>query len=114
MPDVILCNAFQKRQINSFYTGSIRTDRQEKTGGAIINAVETDFGVIDIMMTRRADPNKVFIAQKDKVGWVALRKFFVHDLAINGDYTRKEILGEYGFVVQNEQCHGIIKDLATV
>lgn len=113
MPDVIICNAFQKRMINSFYTGSVRTDRSEKLGGSVIDSIVTDFGTYELLLNRRADPDKLFIAQKDKVGWVTLRDWAIKPLAESGDYTKKEITGEFGFVVVNEEAHGIIKDLTT-
>lgn len=113
MPDVIICNAFQKRLISSFYASSVRTERTERTGGVVINTIETEFGNYDLMLNRRADTNKVYIVQKDKVGWVTLRDWYVHPLAISGDYRKDEILGEFGFVVMNETAHGIIKDLTT-
>lgn len=113
MPDVIICNAFQKRLISSFYASSVRTERTERTGGVVINTIETEFGNYDLMLNRRADTDKIYIAQRDKVGWVTLRDWFVHPLAITGDFRKDEILGEFGFVVMNETAHGIIKDLTT-
>jgi hypothetical protein len=99
MPDVIICNAQQKRLISSFYAGAVRTERSESTGGVVIDKIETEFGNYDI------------IAQRDKVGWITHRPWFVKPLAEGGDYTKKEIVGEFGFVVVNESAHGIVKDL---
>lgn len=113
MPDVIICNAFQKRVISSFYTGAVRTERSEKLGGSVINSIETEFGTYELLLNRRADTDKIFIAQKDKVGWVTLRDWAIKPLAESGDYTKKEIVGEFGFVVVNEEAHGIIEDLTT-
>lgn len=113
MPDVIICNAFQKRLISSFYEGSVRTERSERTGGVVINTIETEFGNYDLMLNRRADTDKIFTAQRDKVGWITLRPFAVKPLAEDGDYTKKQIVGEFGFVVENETAHGVIKDLKT-
>ncbi len=111
MPDVIICNAQQKRLISSFYAGSVRTERSESTGGVVIDKIETEFGNYDIMMNRRMPTNKIYIAQRDKVGWITHRPWFVKPLAEGGDYTKKEIVGEFGFVVVNETAHGVIKDL---
>lgn len=113
MPDVIMCNAFQKRLITSFYAGSVRTDRSEKTGGITVNQIETEFGNYDIMMNRRMPSDRIYIAQRDKVGWLTLRPFAVKQLAESGDYTKKEIVGEFGFAVINEEAHGVITDLKT-
>lgn len=113
MPDVIMCNAFQKRLITSFYSGSVRTERSERTGGVVINNIETEFGNYDVMLNRRMPSDRLYIVQRDKVGWVTLRNWQVKQLAESGDYTKKEIVGEFGFVVVNEEAHGIIKDLKT-
>jgi hypothetical protein len=114
VPDIIMCNAYQKRLISSFYAGSVRTERSERTGGVVIDTIETEFGNYDLMLNRRMPRDKIYIAQRDKVGWVTLRPWFVKQLAESGDYTKKEIVGEYGFVVVNETAHGIIDDLSYV
>jgi hypothetical protein len=113
MPDVIICNAFQKRLISSFYSGSVRTERTERTGGVVIDTIQTEFGNYDVMLNRRAPTNKVYIAERAKMGWVTLRDWFVHPLAVTGDFVKSEIVGEFGFVVLNESAHGYIKDLTT-
>lgn len=113
MPNVIICNAYQKRVISSFYAGSVRREENDRTGGVVIDKIETEFGNYDVMMNRRMPTNKLYICQRDKVGWVTLRPWFVKPLAEDGDYTKKEIVGEYGFVVINESAHGVVKDLAT-
>lgn len=113
MPDVLVCGQFQKRLISSFYAGSVRTERTDRTGGVVIDRIETEFGTYDLMLNRRMRTDRIYVAQRDKVGWVTLRDWFVHPLAISGDYRKDEILGEFGFVVQNESAHGIIKDLTT-
>lgn len=112
-PDVIICNAFNKRLISSWYAPSVRTERSERTGGVVISQVETEFGVLDVMLNRWCPSDEVYIVQKDLLGWVTLRDWFVHPLAIGGDYTKDEILGEFSFVVQNEKAHAVITGTAT-
>jgi hypothetical protein len=114
MPDVIICNAYQKRMISSFYAGSIRTERSERMGGHVIDSIETEFGTYDLLMDRRAPRDRLYIAQKENVGWITLRPWAVKQLAENGDYTKKEITGEFGFVVVSEHSCGIVKDLSYV
>lgn len=113
MPDVIICNAFNKRLISSWYAGTVRTERSERTGGVVINTIETEFGDLDIMMNRRCPSNEVYVLQRDKLGWVTLRDWFRKPLASSGDYDKEEIIGEFGFVVVNEEAHAIIHDTAT-
>lgn len=111
MPDCLMVNGSLKRKINSFYKDSVRTERSEHTGGITIDKIETDFGNYDIMLNRRMPKDKVYITTRDKVGWMTARPWAVTPLAIGGDYTRKQVIGEFGFAVITEKAHGIIKDL---
>jgi len=43
-PNVIICNAFNKRLISSWYAPFVTTERSERTGGVVINKLETEFG----------------------------------------------------------------------
>lgn len=113
MPDVIMCNAFQKRLISSFYSGSVRTERSDRTGGVVINNIETEFGNYDVMLNRRMPTDDIYIMQRDKIGWVTLRPWALRPLASGGDYVKSEIVGEFGFVCQTETAHAIISGLAT-
>jgi len=51
--------------------------------------------------------------QRDLIGWATLRDWFEEPLAKSGDYVRGQIVGEFGFVVQNEKAHAIIKGFST-
>lgn len=112
-PDLIICNAFNKRLISSWYRDSIRTERSERMGGAVIDTVETEFGDLDIMLNRRCPASEVDIVQSDLVGWVTLRDWFVQPLAVDGDYRKDQVVGEFSLVVQNQTAHAVITGTAT-
>lgn len=112
-PDVIICNAYNKRLISSWYRDSVRTERSERTGGVVINAVETEFGNLDVMLNRWCPSDEVYILQRDLLGWVTLRDWFVETLAKDGDYRKDQIIGEFSFVLQNEKAHSLITGTAT-
>lgn len=112
-PDVIICNAFNKRLITSWYSDSIRTERSERTGGVVINQIETEFGNLDVMLNRWCPANEVYILQKDLLGHITLRDWTVERLGKVGDYERDQIVGEFGFVLTNEKAHARIYDTAT-
>lgn len=112
-PNLIICNAFQKRLISSWYTPAVQTVRTESVGGSVINSIETEFGIMSILLNRWCPSDEVYICQDDLMGWVTLRDFKVEDLAKTGDGMKKQIVGEYGFVLQNEKAHAYIHDLAT-
>jgi hypothetical protein len=112
-PDTIICGAWLRRKITSFYEGLITTTRSETRGGSRIDTVMTDFGEMEIMYDRWCPTDKLYIVESNKVGWVEMRPFAVYDRPSTGDYTIKEVLGEYGFVCENETAHAIIKEAST-
>lgn len=112
-PNLIICNAFQKRLIDSWFQGAVRTDLKEDTGGVIIDKIRTDFGTLDVMLNRWCPSAEIDIVQTEYAGWLTFRDWQEQPLAKTGDYTRTQIIGEYGFVIQNEQCHSLITGAAT-
>lgn len=112
-PNIIICNAFNKRLISSWYAGSVRTERSERTGGVRIETLETEFGDLDLMLNRWCPADEVYILQSDLMGWVTLRDWFVEPLAKGGDYKKDQIVGEFGFVLTNEKANAIITGTAT-
>lgn len=112
-PNTIICNAFNKRLISSWFKDSIRTERTERTGGVVVNNIETEFGIFDIMMNRRCPADRIYVMDRDGCGWVTLRDWFIHPLPAAGDYKKDEILGEFGFVLVNEEANAVIYNTAT-
>lgn len=112
-PDMLICNAWLRRKINSFFEGSIRTERTEDTGGHVIKTIETVFGDMEVMFDRWCPTDRIYLVEKEKLGWITYRPFQVLDRASTGDYEVKEVLGEFGFVLQNETAHGYIHTLST-
>jgi hypothetical protein len=107
-PETIVCGSWGRRKISNFFKGAIRTDRDEKRGGAKITTIETDFGDLEVMWSRWCPRDEMYIFEKDKMGWVTFRPFDIYDRASTGDYKLKEVLGEFSFVLANEAAHGLI------
>ena len=112
-PDTIIANSTNKRLISSWYKDIVETERTERTGGVIIDRVDSEFGTLNIMLNRWCQPDKIYVVQRDYMGWVPLRPWFVEPLSKGGDYTKDEVIGEYGFVLKHEEAHGIIEGTAT-
>lgn len=113
-PETIVCNSWVKRKMAGFFEGSIRTDRTETTGGSHITKYMTGQGLdMDVVVDRWCPQNKLYIVEKDKIGWITYRPFSIYDRASTGDYMVKDVLGEFGFVVQNEKAHAIISGIST-
>lgn len=112
-PDTIICNAFVKRKIKSFYEGSVRTTRDEKRGGIVIDEVETDFGVLKILRDRWCPSTKLWIVESQYLGILPLRPFFQEPLAKTGDSVKGQVIGEYTFVCKNDKAHAHIYGIST-
>lgn len=113
MPDTLLCNSWVRRKISAMYEGSIRTERSETRGGARIDTIVTDFGEIEVMFNRWCPTDRLYLIEKEKMGWITYRPFSIYDRPSTGDYMVKEVLGEYSFVLTNEKAHGYIKNIST-
>ena len=112
-PDTIICGAWARRKISSFYEGAIRTERSEERGGSSITTIVTDFGELEVMFDRWCPANKMYIIEPGKMGWLTFRGFDVYDRASTGDYEVKDVLGEYTFVLANEKAHALISGFST-
>ena len=111
-PRSAIMNTHQWKIINTFWEDQIRTTRTETEGGQVIKSIRTLFGDIDIVFDRWCPQDRVYLVEKEKVGWITYRPFALKDRPTSGDYQVKEVVGEFGFVVENESAHGILKNLA--
>jgi hypothetical protein len=112
-PDTIICNAFQKRLISSWYRNYLQVPRTESTVGMVFDNIETEFGVLRLQLNRWCQSDRVYITQSDLLGWVTLRDWDIQKLAKTGDADREQIIGEFGFVLQMPKAHGYLYNLAT-
>lgn len=112
-PDTIVCGAWGRRKISNFFKGSIRTERSEERGGSSITTITTDFGELEVMYDKWCPSNELYIIDPAKMGWITFRPFDIHDRASTGDYDVKEVLGEFSFVLVNEEAHARIHTFST-
>lgn len=103
MPNTIICNAWGKRKISSFYAPFVRTERDEKKGGISIMKVETDFGTMDVMLNRWCPTNRLYMVRPEFIGVGPLRgrDFFEERLAKTADAIDGHVVGEYAVIVKN-------------
>jgi len=113
MPDCIVTNSWGMRKITSFYEGLISVDRDEARGGSKITTVVTDFGDMEVIHDRWCPQDEMYVIEKDKMGWLEYRPFDIFDRASTGDYMVKDVLGEYSFILVNEEAHGRIHSFST-
>jgi hypothetical protein len=114
-PTLLVCGAWAKRKIVSFYEESVRTERSETMGGVTINKVLTALGLeLNILVDRYCPTNKLWILDPEYLGYITIDDLFYEDLAKTGDWAGYgQIVGEYGFVVAHEKAHAIISGFST-
>ncbi len=115
-PDVLFCNTFQQRVINSLYEGFISTDRDETKGGNLITTLVPPIGSmvpIQIVVDRFCPTDSVYLIDRNHCGYLTIDPFFIEPLAKTGDSDNWELIGEYGFVLAFEKAHAYINGLST-
>lgn len=114
-PDTIICNVWPQRKFRQMFEGLISTERSEERGGSMITTLQMPFGSkpLEILFDRWCPNNELYIVESDKMGWVTFDPFSVKDGVSTGDYVKKDVVGEYGFVLCNEKSHGRIHTFST-
>ena len=114
-PSLIVCNSWAKRKIADFYSGYVRTERSETMGGITIDEILTPLGLrLSVAVDRFCPTNKLYLLDKNYVGYITLDEFFYEELAKTGDTAANgQVVGEYGFVVAYEKAHGIVHSFST-
>lgn len=116
-PDLILCNSWAQRKINSFFESSVRTERDETRGGIIINKILSPFGwYADVILDRHCPTNYLWMLDRKYVGYITIDPFTYEELGKVGDTADRgygQIVGEYGLVVMYEKAHSAIYGFST-
>jgi len=114
-PNLILCGGFAQRKINSFYEGFITTERSEALGGNKISQLMNPISGsnLDIVVCRDCPTDEMWILEKEMIGFYPFDPFFYEDLGKTGDAVLGQIVGEYGFVVANDEHHGFLHSFST-
>lgn len=112
MPTEVYLNSFQKRKAAQFSgSGTRNYDAADKK---IVNSVDVYVDPLGhevrLIPCRQAPTDVAYAIDPDYIALATLRDFQVKDLAISGDYLRKQMLVEYTLEV-NEKAHGGIYDL---
>ena len=92
-------NAAGKRSINELLktTGNVRISHTEglnQTMGITVQRIESDFGILNLVLDRHMDINTMLIVDLDQVEIAELRGTFFEPLPKAGDYFKGHILNE--------------------
>ena len=113
-PDMIVCGAWAQKKIRDFYAPHVRTERDDTRGGITIDRILVPpVGWLELLSDRNCPSTKLYILEKNRVGWIPYDEFFEETLSKTGDSRNGEVIGEYGFVVKQEKAHAIISGFST-
>jgi hypothetical protein len=73
-----------------------------------ITRVSTQYGPLTIVQDRFCPLSKAWILDSRKVGLYQLRPFQMKPLAVTGDSSKGEVVGEFSLLVANDAAHGLI------
>jgi len=113
-PDTILVSNGQKKVVDAFTSRATRTadigatDKLSIQGA--VNILVTSFGTFKVVMSRYIARNCLLILQMDKWAMGQLRAPKVVEPAIDGDATKKVIIGEYTLVARNPNSSAKVVD----
>jgi len=113
--NLIVTNAWGKRKLASFYAPYARMERAERTGGVVVDRIDTDFGLIDVMLNTWCPASVMYFLNTNyiQIGPKDGRAFFKEPLAKSGDYEKVQIVGEYTLKCANDNAHAVITSMST-
>lgn len=115
----IMANAWQKRQLTKiFVTNKNYQESSRNVGGVNLQTIETDFGMLNIMLNRYMPTDQVAVVSLEQCAPVFMdipgKGFlFTEPLAKVGASERFQIYGEVGLKYGNEKAHGKLTELTT-
>lgn len=110
------CGAFVKRLINNIFKNGTNVRINIDNGiaqvqGVTVQRIESDFGVINIVLNRHMAANTFFAVDLDCVEIAELRGTFYEDLPKSGDYFKGHILNESTIKLLNSHAAMKITDI---
>lgn len=113
-PETLMVGAFNKRTVSGFTGIATRMkDVEDKRIIASADVWEGDFGAVTVIPNRFMRARDALMLQMDMWEIVWLRSLRNWELAKNGDYYRRQILGEYTLRAKQEKASGGVFDLKT-
>lgn len=112
----IICGAWLKRKISSFYAPYAQMRRSERRGGVVVDTIETEFGDVDVLGPYIWAPkDRLYIVNLDfvSVGHYKGGAWYDEPLPANGPYKKGHVAGDYTMCVKNDKAHMLIKGVST-
>lgn len=109
-PWVALMSPSNMQKAKNFYDSGtfLRVERTEKVVGMVIERIATPFGMVDLVMDRWAPDTIIYLVDPKHVGFMTYYPFTQEPLALDGDYQKGEVVGEFTFCVRQDKAHAAI------
>ena len=107
-PDLLVLNPGVARDLKDDVDNSnfVRLGYENtQVGMQPIQRVSTQYGQVQLVMSRWCPVSTAFVLQSGKVGLYDFRQFEWKELAMVGDSKRGEVVGEFSMLVANEKAH---------
>lgn len=114
-PDLLLMNSYQATKIQDMKRGNVMYAPEGTTLSNKVVAYDSGFGLLKVMVNRHVPEDRVWVLDTTRMGVIPLRSWRTQDLANDGDYVKKMVLGEYTFEVRGgaSYAHGGLYNLTT-
>jgi hypothetical protein len=115
MASWIVTGQWQKRKIADLYRPMARMDRATRTGGVVVDVVDTVFGEIDVSMVFNCPTDRAYFLNPSFIKYHPLKNssFFTEPLPEDGAFFKEHLYGDYTFVVRADKAHGYMSNLTT-
>ncbi len=119
MSMTILCSAWAKRKISSFFSGAERMESQASgEAGVVVTKLNTDFGQVDLMMHQAVSQNELFFIKRENVkighhGTLGRPQLRLLPPSIVGPRSQKVFYGDISAIVAGVQAMGRLHNFST-
>jgi hypothetical protein len=115
-PNMLLLGSFNKQAMSAFSGNGTRTyEGSTNTLDTAIDIYKSDFGILEVVFSPQSRSRSAIAIDTSmwKLAMLPGRSYMQRDLAISGDYMRKQVLCEWTLQCDNEKANGIVADLTT-
>ena len=114
----LLVGSAQRRKVTAAYVASsyVTKELSGNVGGVTVDRIQTDFGVLNVMLDRFMPPDTLAVVSLEQCRPVFLEipnkgHFFAEPLAKTGAQDKVHLYGEVGLQYGNERAHGKLTNL---
>jgi hypothetical protein len=103
--DLLIMGGTQKVKFSNFDATLVRIDMSDRVRGSIVGAIQTDFGMANILTDRHMRTADLIGLDSQYASLCTLRRMAFEPLGITGDAEKGQCVGEYSFKLRLEKRH---------